>query len=146
MASQEDIILLVKTQMSSSASLVSEEGYESAVNSAVSELGFAITDGNPTRILWLVKRAVRHSLFILWVASAQKFKYKNINLQNRFEQYSKLIEFMDNEFSSALQSEPQVFASVDSYKIFGTIVRAGFCYDSVGRELSEEEVKRYIQV
>lgn len=136
MATVDEIITLVQIQLSSSASIISTEGYESALDTAVAELGWSIDTTNPTRIQWLVKRTLRHSLFILWVASAQKFKYKQVNLQQRFEHYQKLIDVMDAQFDKAVSNDLGLFSNVDTYKQFGTAVGAGFVYDSIGRDMT----------
>jgi hypothetical protein len=43
---------------------------------------------------------------------------------------------MDSQFLSIQESRPEEFAGVDSYKLFGTKVDAGFKYDSMGRDLT----------
>jgi hypothetical protein len=140
----DDVVELVTIQMSTTATALSTEGLESAVGIAMIELGwsFPVTDG--MKCLWITKRSVRHASFILWVASAQKFKYKQVNLQQRFEHYEKLIKNMDAEFDLAISSNTNVFANVESYKMFGTAVGAGFSYDFLGRDITYEDLTRYI--
>jgi hypothetical protein len=133
-ATTDDIIALVKTQLSTSADIISAEGYLSVVDTAASELSWPVPTTDPNRIVWLTKRALRHALFILWVAAAQKFKYKQVNLQQRFEHYGVLIKALDKEYEDALQNQVNIFANVASYKQFGTVVGAGFSYDAVGRD------------
>jgi hypothetical protein len=141
-----DVVDLITIQMSTTASALSPEGLESAVESAMSELGwsFPVTDNN--KCWWVAKRAIRHACFILWVASAQKFKYKQVNLQQRFEHYEKLLKVMDTEFTTALATDTNIFANVESYKMFGTAVGAGFRYDFIGRDITYEDLTRYINL
>lgn len=143
MASSADIVALVQIQMATTT-LLTSDGFTAAVNSAVSELGWTLPETNSTRIWWITKRAVRYACYILWVASAQNFKYKQVNLQHRFDHYDKLIKQMDNEFAEALTSQPALFASVDTYKMFGTLVGPGFVYDSMGQDITYTDLENYI--
>lgn len=146
MASNADIVTLVQVQLSSSASLLSAGGLTAAADSAATELGWSYPQTDPTRIYWLTKRAVRHACYILYIASAQAFKYKQVNLQHRFDHYNKLIKDMDNEWETALSSQPTIFSSVDSYKQFGTALNAGFVYDSMGQDLTYDDLVNYIYI
>lgn len=143
MASTADIVALVQIQMATTT-LLTSDGFTAAVNSAASELGWSLPQTDSTRIMWLTKRGVRHACFILWVASAQKFKYKQVNLQHRFDHYKLLIDSMDKEFEAALQSSLSIFASVDTYKQFGTALNAGFVYNYIGEDLTYENLTNYI--
>jgi hypothetical protein len=142
--SVDDVIELLIIQMSTSASALSTEGQESAVNTAMAELGWSFPVSDKDKCLWIAKRSLRHACYILWVASAQKFKYKQVNLQNRFEHYEKLLKNMDAEYETALSSQSNVFASVESYKLFGTALNAGFVYDYMGRDLTYSDLVNYI--
>lgn len=145
MATKTDIIALVKIQMASSV-VLTDDGFGAAVDSAATELGWTLPEEDPTRLLWIVKRSVRYACYILWVASAQKFKYKQVNLQQRFEHYKLLIENMDTEYETALANNTKLFANVETYKMFGTAVGAGFNYDFMGRDITYEDLTRYIDV
>lgn len=146
MATQDDMITLVEIQLSTSAPLLSTEGLISAIVMATTELGWSLPETDPVRIYWITKRALRHSCYILYVASAQAFKYKQVNLQNRFEHYSKLIENMDKEWEAALTSQPTVFSgnSADNYKQFGTAIDSGFVYGSLGEDLTYTDYTKYL--
>ena len=144
MASNADIVALVQIQLSSSASLLTSDGLTAAADSAATELGWSYPQTDPTRIYWLTKRATRHACYILYVASAQSFKYKQVNLQHRFDHYDKLIKTMDSEWEIALSSQPTIFSSVDSYKQFGTALNAGFVYDGLGQDITYDDLVNYI--
>jgi len=146
MATLTEIIVAVGVLLSTSSTILSSDGYESAVDSAISELGWTLPETDPTRVWWITKRALRHSCFILWVASAQKFKYNQINLQMRFDHYKSLIEQMDKEFEDAMAVNPGLFGGVDSYKFFGTVINAGFRYDYLGRDITHDDLLSYINV
>lgn len=143
MASVDDVIDLVKIQLSTSSELVTDDGYESAVATALSELGWSLPNSDINQTLWITKRSLRHCLFILWVASAQKFKYKQVNLQQRFEHYNKLLKAMDEEFTLAQSDNAVLFTGVAAYKQFGTAVGPGFSYDAIGRDTTYD-VSRYV--
>ena len=146
MATNAEIVLLMQTQLSSSSSLLSIIGLTDAADSAATELGWPYPQTDPTRIYWLTKRAVRHACYILYIASAQAFKYKQVNLQHRFDHYDKLIKTMDNEWEIALSSQPTIFSSTDSYKQFGTALNAGFVYDGIGRDITYDDLVNYINI
>jgi hypothetical protein len=132
---------LVKTQLSSLSALVTAEGYALAASQAEQELGWSYPVTNPTKAFWMVQRTVRHAINILRIASANKFKYKLVNLQQRFEHFQKMVETMDADYIAAISSDVALFAGVDSFRLFGTKVDAGFCYDIVGKDLTYDSDK-----
>jgi hypothetical protein len=146
LASIDDVIEIMSIQLSTAVSALSSEGLEAAANSAVAELGWSLPVSEEKKCYWLVKRATRHACYILWTASAQKFKYKQVNLQQRFEHYEKLIKHMDTEFENAFTSDSALFANVEAYKLFGTAVGAGFKYDFMGNDVTYTDLVRFINV
>jgi hypothetical protein len=147
MATMDDIIDLVKVQLSSSAEIVSSDGYELAAAQASSELGWNFPVTDPTRIMWLVKRTTRHACNILKIASAQKFKYKQVSLNQRFEHYVILLADMDSEFETALSQLPAVFAGVETHKMFGTALNAGYTYNYLGEDTTyEDDISKLINI
>lgn len=130
---------LLAILMSTAASALSPEGLESAVTSAMTELGwttFPVTDEK--KCYWIMERAKRHASFILLIASAQKFKYKQVNLQQRFEHYEKLIKLLDAAYEKALADDTTTFSNVAAYKMFGTVIGPGFVYDGIGQDITYE--------
>lgn len=140
---ENDVMEYVQIQLSSLSTLLTADGLSFAVSQAEQELGWSYPITNPTQVLWIIKRATRHSLNILKIASANKFKYKTINLQNRFEHFQKLVEDMDKEFEEALTFDLAAFSGVDSFKVFGTKIDAGFAYDIVGTDLTYD-IDQYV--
>ena len=130
----DDIVIRVKVGMGTSASLLTEEGYEFACNEALNELNYTLPLSNGFKSFWLVKRARRHVLFILYTESANRFQYKQIRLNHRWEHYHKMIQSMDAEFSKALENDWMDFLDDSPSKVFGTKIDAGFAYDKFGRE------------
>lgn len=139
----DELADVVKVQLSSLSSLITADGYELVCEQAIQELGWSLPETNPTKIYWLIQRATRHAINILRIASANKFKYKLVNLQQRFEHFQKMMESMDAEYESAVSSDIAMFAGVDSFCLFGTKIDAGFAYDSIGTDLTYD-VSRYV--
>ena len=136
LATIDDVVDVVKIQMSSLASLITTEGYELACDQAIQELGWSFPITTPAKLLWVVKRGTRHSINILRIASAKGFKFKQVSLNQRFEHYQKLIEELDTEFETAMTADIALFAGVDSFRMFGTKIDAGFAYDSMGEDVT----------
>ncbi len=134
LASSDDLVDLLKIQLSSLSTLLTEDGYELVCNQAEQELGWSYPITTPTKLFWMVKRGTRHALNVLRIASANKFKYKTVNLQHRFEHFQKLIEEMDKELEEGMASDIALFAGIDSYKMFGTKIDAGFSYGVDGTD------------
>jgi hypothetical protein len=126
----------LKIQLSSLSTLITEYGYELVCDQALQELGWSYPMTTPTKVSWAIKRGTRHSIYLLMLASAYKFKYKQVNLQHRFDHFKSLIDSMDAEFTEALTTDTALFAGVDSYKMFGTKIDAGFAYDSIGNDVT----------
>jgi len=134
LSSSDDLTDILKIQLSSLATLITDDGYELVSNQAGQELGWSYPVTGPTQLFWMVKRGTRHAINLLRIASANKFKYKQVNLQNRFEHFHKLIEDMDKEFEEAMATDVALFAGVDSYRMFGTKIDAGFSYGIDGSD------------
>ena len=142
-SSADDLADIVKIQLSSLSSLITADGYEFVCFVAEQELGWLYPVTDPTRQYWLINRATRHALNILRIASANKFKYKQVNLQNRFEHFDKLIQEMDEEYNTAMNTNVALFAGVDTYRMFGTKIDAGFSYGIDGSDTTYD-VDRYV--
>lgn len=126
----------VKLQLSSSSTLITADGWEQVAEMTMGELGWDYPVSNPTQMFWAVTRGVRHACFILMIAAAHKFKYKQANINQRFDHYNKLIEDLDKKYEAAIDSDPALFANVEAYKLFGTKIDAGFKYSSLGEDLT----------
>jgi hypothetical protein len=134
--SKDELMELVKIRLSTSSDLLTDDGYERAADDALSELSYTLPLDNGFKERWLSDRGLRHALFIIWVASAQSFKYKLVNLQHRFDHYKILIENMDKSFEKAIADNPTSFLGIDAFKMFGTKIDAGFAYDAVGNDIT----------
>lgn len=144
----DELTDIIKIQLSSLSPLITEEGYEVVCEQTMQELGWTFPVTNPTQLLWLVKRAARNATYILLIASANKFKYKLVNLQHRFEHFKALVDMMDKEFEEAMAANPAFFAVIGSagenaYTLFGIKIDAGFAYNFAGEDVTYD-VRRYV--
>ena len=139
----DELTEALQIQLSTLATLITEDGYQLVSDTVVQELGWDYPVTTPAKVLWMIKRGTRHAINLLRLASANKFKYKLVNLQNRFEHFQKLIEDMDEEFAEALISEASLFLGTPVYALFGTKIDAGFSYGIDGKEETYYE-DRYV--
>lgn len=107
------------------------DDYTNACNDASMDTGWPFPVSTDFKILWMKQRAKRYLFFYLMSESAYKFKYEQINLQHRFAQLKLSVEMMDKSFAEAIEANPQEFADVEDYELFGTNARAGFQYDPI---------------
>jgi hypothetical protein len=128
------LIEALEIQLSSLSSLITSDGYGHVCDIVLNELGWSFPVTNATKVLWMINRGTRHAINLLRIASANKFKYKAVNLQQRFEHFDKLIASMDAEFEAAMSSDIATFVGLSSYKMFGTKIDAGFSYDFTGAD------------
>ena len=125
--------------------LTSPIDYQNAINDALRETGWALPVTSNFQIYWTKQRARRHLFFMLQSESAHKFKYEQINLQHRFEHYTKLIKSMDEKFVEAQEANPSEFSGVSAFKEFGTVANAGFAYEPLtGRDITYQEDQEII--
>ena len=71
---------------------------------------WALPIAHPLKVHWVIERSVRHSVFILMLEAARKFRYKQIHLQNRFEHYNKILTLMDELYAKAKVENPELFS------------------------------------
>jgi hypothetical protein len=89
---------------------LTSDAYEDAARSALKELGWVLPITHPLKMYWVVERGVRHSIFILMLEAARKFRYKQIHLQNRFEHYNRILTLLDEQYAAAKEANPELFA------------------------------------
>ena len=130
------MINVIKEEIKGLSSRLEEEDYVNAVNDAARETGWPLPVSGDTKIKWFKERAKRHIFFMLLSESAHKFKFKQYNLQHRFEHYRSIIRTMDREYINAIEEHPEKFANVSASQLFGHKIDAGFKYDNVGRDLT----------
>ena len=74
--------------------------------------------------------------FSLFSENVESFKFKQINLQDKFKNLKEAITMMDKEFSDALENYSYLFSGVSAVQMFGTKVDAGFANDDLGRDVT----------
>lgn len=117
------------------------DDYTNAIDDAEAETGWTLPQTDGLKLLWLKKRAKRHIFFYLMTESAHKFKYKQINLQQRFEHYKETIKVMDEEFLAFQEDRPDLFGDVSPFHAFGTKIDAGFAYEGqTGKDITYDSV------
>ena len=105
-----------------------------AIDDATRQTGWTLPISGGFKEFWFKDRAKRNLFFYLMSEAAHKFKFEGINLQNRFQHYKSLIEWMDAEYLKAYEANIHEFAGVEAYQLFGTKVDAGFQYDIKGAD------------
>lgn len=137
---QTQLINRLKEEVKGLSSYLVDEDYSNASSDAINEFGSSFPVSGQEIEFWVKRRAKRHLFFYLMSESAHKYKFEQINRQQRFEHYFKLIQAEDKAFATFMEERPDLFAGVDVYKIFGTKVDAGFSYDSLGRDTTYDDI------
>ena len=109
LTSSDAIIERVRIQLQSIASKVTDDGYDEAVRVALGELNVTLPVDDVLKERWIVFRTKRHAVDILRSQAADKFKFDTINLQNKFDQYNKLITAWDEDWEKFKEENPTVF-------------------------------------
>jgi len=128
--------VLLQGEMKGLSDYLDVSDYVNACNDASRETGWSFPTSSDFRTHWMKQRAKRHLFFYLLSQSAHKFKYQQVNLQQRFDHYERLVKYMDEAYLAAMESNPDEWAGVEAFRIFGTKVDAGFAYDEVGKDLT----------
>ena len=110
LASVDAILESLLPKFGVTADSLSEDAYTDAINSALNELGWSVPIDHPLKEYWVLERSVRHSVFILTIEAARKFRYKQIHLQNRFEHYNTILKMLDEKYEKAKKENPELFA------------------------------------
>jgi hypothetical protein len=132
---QEELITLVTAEIKGLSTKFVAGDYTNAVAEALRETGWAFPITVSFQITWTKRRTKRHLFYMLMTESATKTKFEQINQQQKFEHFAKLVEQEDKDF---VNSEPYQFAGVSASHMFGVKIDAGFAYDEVGRDLTYE--------
>jgi hypothetical protein len=136
---ESELIVILGREISDLDTQFDSDDYADCVDNAERDTGFSFPTSDAFQIKWLKERAKRHLIFQLLTKNADKFRVKQIHLQNRFEHYIKMIEMMDEAFDKAQIEHIYEFAQVDSSHAFGHKVDSGFAYDNLGRDITYDE-------
>lgn len=128
---------LLQAELKGLASKFESDDYDNAITSAEQDNGWSMPVTTAFRIKWMRQRAKRHLFSYRRDESADKFKYKQLSLNQRFDHFFRLIEAMDKIFAKAKEEFAYEFAGVSALNLFGTKVDAGFAYEEqTGRDLT----------
>lgn len=136
---EDELILKLTEEVKGLSSYLVEDDYENAATDAINEFDSSWPVSGQLIEYWIKKRAKRHIFYYLLTESAHKFKFEQINLQHRFDHYVKLVEIEDAQFEAFMEERPDLFAGVDSFKMFGTKVDAGFAYAEYGTDITYDD-------
>lgn len=140
---RDELLIKIKQEVKGLATYLDKVDYENAVNDASRETGWSYPVSGDFKDYWIKQRAKRALYEYLLTESAHKFKYEQINLQHRFEHYSKLIKRMDEDFEKIQDARPDQFADVSASKLFGTKLDAGFSYSpQTGQDTTYSDAQR----
>lgn len=132
LSSVEEVQIAVTPLIGDLADKIVPEDFTAAISQALLELRWSLPlDG--AYAYWLIERTKRHVYWILLSTSAHKFRYKDIFLQHRFDQYLKMIKFMDADFKMALETDTELFDST-LYSGLISYISSGFLYDDLGHD------------
>jgi len=132
----EDIVISLMGNITDD--LVNTDRMDEIANQTLRELAWELPVDDDFQEYWMIERTKRHTLYALIFEAAKKFRFKQIFLQQRFENYFKLLEKMDEDFLSALETTPELF-DVASSTAIAVYLTNGFSYDALGRDCSYQE-------
>jgi len=138
---QNQLFDYLEIELSALSAKVGDDQKLQATEKALMELrwDYPITDS--FKAYWTLERSKRHAIYVLLIESADKFKYKQINLNHRFDHYQKLIEIMDKEFMLAIEENPMVFPGVDiGDRGITDYIPGGFEYDFTGKDVTPDTI------
>jgi len=141
---ESELIAVLEREVSDLSIQFESYNYTDAINRAKEDTGFSLPTTDVFQIKWLNNRSKRHLIFLLLTKNADKFRVKQIHLQNRFEHYLSMIKLMDEEFDKAQVDYIYEFAQVSSSQAFGHKVDAGFAYDVFARDITYDEDQKVI--
>lgn len=121
---------------------VSSNDQEVIAQYALDELGMTLPESNGMRCYWIIERAKRHAIYKIVVTEAERFRYKQIHLQQKFDNYFRLISHSDERFAEALENDvagifPLDVIDGELFAKYGFLYNpSGFVYDQLGRDLT----------
>lgn len=106
---RSDFTSALKVQLKGLADLFDDDMLSTALSTAIDELGWAEPITRKFRAYWVLERAKRACVSMMCMDTAYAFKFKEINLQQRFEHFSALLKQMDDQFEKAKKENPDEF-------------------------------------
>ncbi len=131
---ESDAITLITREIRALSSNFVAADYADAVDAAERETGFVFPNTSDFQTKWLLSRTKRALFFSLLSENVTSFKFKQINLQDKFKNLKQIVSDMDKDFETAQTEYMSEFANVEELQMFGHKADAGFSYDDFGRE------------
>lgn len=137
---KEELLALLRIHLKGLSEHFDDTALEEGLSSAIRELGWKLPVTKDFRVYWILERAKRACVSAMCLDTAYAFKFKQINLQHRFEHFHAMIKEMDNQFALAKKEHPDEFLpdmedmdTAEKLSSFGDYHGAGFHYDITGR-------------
>ncbi len=137
---EDTFIELLTMEVKGLSCYLEDDDYINAAADALRETGWSFDLSSTFQEYWTKQRAKRHLFFYLMTESAAKFKYDQINVQQQFEHYARLIALMDKRFAEVIEDNPDKFEELDGLTaierigMLGSKIDAGFSYDGAGAD------------
>lgn len=119
------------------------DAQDAVIAQAFEELGWVYPVTVSRKAYWLVERCKRHALYKTLITQAERFQYKQIKLQHKFDNYFKLISAADLAFAKAMEEEAALMDVGGMDDAMSALFAkgffqnpAGFIYDQLGRDLT----------
>jgi len=130
-----ELILLVTEEIKGLSTQFVDDDYFNAADDASRDCNWAFPQTSDFRVKWLKERMKRHLFSYLLDQSLYKFKYKNINLGDRFKNLTKRVSDMDTAFEKIQEEYVYEFADVSSFNMFPNQIDSGFATEpQTGRD------------
>ena len=140
--SKDGVIEQVESLIGSVCADFDSTQQEAIVQQALNELMMTLPEAHAKRCFWILERTKRHGLYQVVVTQAERFRYKQIHLQQKFDNYFRLISHADDVFAEAMKNDiagifPIELVDAEAFAANGFWVNpAGFVYDELGRDLT----------
>ncbi len=129
-----EIATTVSQELKGLATNFEDIDYTNAAASVVEETSWTFPVTTNFKIRWSKERMKRHLLWMLTLEATEEFQYKKIYLNQKFDHLKGTINKMDRDFARAIKDNLNEFLGVNVEALFGTLVRAGFTSDFMGRD------------
>lgn len=136
---ESEAVVIITREIKALSSNFDSDNYADAVDASERETGFSFPTTNAFQIQWLMKRTKRALFFSLLSENVTSFKFKQINLQDKFKNLKQIVNDMDEEFEKAQIDYIYEFANVSATQAFGHKIDAGFAYDDFGRDVTFDD-------
>lgn len=142
LANVDAIIERVNYLLSEAWTDLGADDKEFIIAQALDELGMSLPESSAQRCYWIIERTKRHAIYRFVVTEAERFRYKQIYLQQKFDNYFRLIQQADERFAEALENDmsgifPDDIIDSEAFAKYGFMFNpAGFVYDQIGRDLT----------